>query len=52
MGKEIFASEFGLSVEFSNSKLPHNHKGLEMRFCSKEELFLADEIKICCKKVS
>ena len=35
----------GLSLGFSDNKLPHYHKGLEMRFYSEEQLFLADEIK-------
>ena len=45
MDKEILGSVSGLSLEFSDNKLPHYHKGMEMRFSSKEELFLADEIK-------
>ena len=45
MDKEILASVSGISSEFSNNKLPHYHKGMEMRFSSKGELFLADEIK-------
>ena len=50
MDKEILGSVSGLSLEFSDNKLPHNQKGMEMRFSSKEELFFADELKICCKK--
>ena len=45
MDREILGSMPGLSLEFSDNKLPHYYKGLEMRFSSKEELFLADEIK-------
>ena len=45
MDKEILGSVSGLSLEFSDKKLPNYHKGLEMRFSSKEELFLIDEIK-------
>ena len=45
MDKEILGSVPGLSLEFSHNKLPHYHKGMEMRVFSKEELFLADEIK-------
>ena len=49
---EILGSVSGLSLEFSNNKLRHYHKGMERRFSSKEELFLGCEIKNCCKKVS
>ena len=45
MDKEILGSVSGLSLEYSGNKLPHKHKGMEMRFSSKEESFLADEIK-------
>ena len=45
MDKKILGSVSGLSLEFPDSKLPHYHKGMEMRFSSKEELFLADEIE-------
>ena len=45
MDKEILGSVSGLSLEFSYNKLPHYRKGMEMRFSSKEELILADEIK-------
>ena len=45
MDKHILGSVFGLSLEFSDNKLPHYHKGMEMRFSSKEELFLACKIK-------
>ena len=45
MDKKILGSVSGLSSEFPDSKLPHYHKGMEMRFSSKEELFLADEIE-------
>ena len=41
----ILESVPSLSLEVSDNKLPHYHKGLEMRFSSKEELFLIDEIK-------
>ena len=50
MDKEILGSVSGLSLEFSDNKLPHYHKGLEIRFSSKEELFLADEIKNLLQK--
>ena len=53
MDKEILGSVSGLSLEFSNNKLPHYHKGrMEMRFSSKEEFFWHVKLKICCKKVS
>ena len=45
MDKEILESVSGLFLELSDNKLPHYHKGMEMRFSSKEELFLACEIK-------
>ena len=45
MDKEILESVSDLSLEFSDNKPPYNHKGMEMRFSSKEELFLADKIK-------
>ena len=45
MDKEILGSVSGLSLEFSDNKLPHYHKGMEMRFSSKGELFLACKIK-------
>ena len=48
--REILGSMSGLSLEFSDNKLPHYYKGLEMRFSSKEELFLADEIKNLLQK--
>ena len=48
--KEILGSVSGLSLEFSDNKLPHYHKGMEMRFSFKEELFLADEIKNLLQK--
>ena len=50
MDKEILGSVSGLSLEFSDNKLPHHHKGMKMRFYSKEELFLADEIKNLLQK--
>ena len=50
MDKEILGSVSGLSLEFSDNKLPHNQKGMEMRFSSKEELFFADEIKNLLQK--
>ena len=52
MDKEILGLVSALFLEFSDNKLPHYHKGREMRFSSKEELFLANEIKNLCKKVS
>ena len=45
MGKEILRSVSGLSLECSDNKLPHYHKGMEMRFTFIVELFLADEIR-------
>ena len=45
MDKEILGSVSDLSLEFSDNRLPHYHKRMEMRFSSKEELFLACEIK-------
>ena len=45
MGKEILAPVSGLSLEFSDKKLSHYHKGMEMRFSSKEEFFMECEIK-------
>ena len=50
MDKEILGSVSGLSLEFSDSKLPHYSKGMEIRLSSKEELFLADEIKNLLQK--
>ena len=49
---EILGSVSGSSLKFFDKKLPHYYKGIEMRFFPKQELFLADEIKICNKKVS
>ena len=45
MDKEILESVPGSSLEFSDNKLPYYYKGMWMRFSSKEELLLADEIK-------
>ena len=45
MDKEILGSVSGLSLESSDSKLPDYHKRMKMRFSSKEELFLTDDIK-------
>ena len=45
MDQEILGSVSGLSLEFSDNKLPHYHNGLAMRFSPKEELHLEDEIK-------
>ena len=50
MDKEILGSVSGLSLEFSYNKLPHYHKGMEIRFSSKEELFLAYKIKNSLQK--
>ena len=50
MDKEILESVSGLSLEFSDNKQPHYRKGREMRFSSKEELFLADKIKNLLQK--
>ena len=52
MDKEILGSVSDLSLEFSDNKLPHYHKGMEMKFSSKEELFLADKIKNLLQKMS
>ena len=41
MDKEILRSVYGLS----DNKLPHYHQGMEIRFSSKEELFLGRENK-------
>lgn len=43
--KEILGSGSGLYLEFQDKNLPHYHKGMEMRYLSKEELFVANEIK-------
>ena len=48
MDKEILRSVSGLSLDFSDNKLPQYHKGLEIRFSSKEEL--RDEIKNLLQK--
>ena len=45
MGEEILGSVSSLSLIFSNNKLPHYYKRMEMRFASKEEFLFADEIK-------
>ena len=45
MDKEILGPVSGLSLEFSDNKLPHYHIGMKMRFSAKEELFLACVIK-------
>ena len=50
MDKEILGSVSSLSLEISDSKLPHYHKELEIRFSSKKELFLADGIKSLLQK--
>ena len=50
MDKEILGSVSGSPLEFFDNKLPHYYKGMEMRFSSKEELFLADEIKNLLQK--
>ena len=50
MDKEILGSVSELSLEISDNKLPHYHKGMETRFSSKEELFLACEIKNLLQK--
>ena len=49
MDKEILGSVSRLFLKFL--KLPHYHNGLEMRFSSKEVLFLADEINLLQKGV-
>ena len=45
MDKEILGSVSGLSLGFSDNELPYYHKGMEIRFSSKEELILAYKIK-------
>ena len=50
MNKEILESLSGLSLGFSDNKLLHYHKRLEMRFYSKEELFLAGKINNMVQK--
>ena len=50
MDKEILRSVFGLSLEYSDKKLPHYHKGMEMRFSSNEKMFSVDEIKNILRK--
>ena len=47
---KILGSVSGLFLEFFDNKKPYYHKGMEMRFSSKEELFLADEIKNLLQK--
>ena len=49
--KIIFlGSVSGLSLEFTDNKLSHYHKGIEITFSSKEELFLADQIENLLQK--
>ena len=43
MDKYILRSFSGLSLEFSDNKQRHYHKRIELRFSSKNELFLANE---------
>lgn len=50
MDKEILRLVFALSLEFSDKKLSRYHKGMEMRFSSEEESFLADEVKALLEK--
>ena len=50
MDKDILRSAFILFLGFSDNKLPHYHKGMKMMFSSKEELFLACEIKNLLQK--
>ena len=51
MDKEILGSAFSLFLGFPDNKLPLYHKGVEMMLSSKEELFLACEIKNLLQKV-
>ena len=57
MDKEILRSVFGLSLEYSDKKLPHYHKGMEMRFvmfwCLRFEMecFRSMKLRIFCEKV-
>ena len=50
MDKEVLGSISSLSLKFSDNKLSHYYKGMEMRFSSKEELFLACAIKNSLQK--
>ena len=43
MDKYILRPFSGLSLEFSDNKQGHYHKRIELRFSSKEELFLSNE---------
>ena len=43
MDKYILISFSGLSLEFSDKKQRHYHKLIQLRFSSKEELFLVQE---------
>ena len=43
-------ASYTMDKEISHNKLHHHHKGMEMRFPSKEKLFLADEIKSLLQK--
>ena len=47
---EILGSVSGLSLEFSENKLPHYHEGMEMKFSSNEVLLLVDLIKNLLQK--
>ena len=51
MDREILEPVSGLYLKFSNNKLPHYHKEMQMRFPSKEEFFWYVRLKTCCKKL-
>ena len=51
MDKEILRSVFGLSLEYSDKKLPHYHKGMEMRFPLTKKCFRSMKLRIFCEKV-
>ena len=50
MDKEVLGSLSGLSLEFADNKLPQYYKGMEIKFSSEEELFLACEIENFAKR--
>ena len=50
MDEEILGSVFDLPLEFCDNKLLYYHERMEMRFSSKEKLFLAEETKNLLQK--
>ena len=50
MYKEILDQFLAYLLKFSDNKLPHYHKGMEMKFSSEEELSLACDIKNLLQK--